>query len=194
MLRKYFTYICFISVVFFLAIFSNFSYAGDKVVYVNGQVDCSDHYSERCGWGNLGDNGGVDEGGGGGGGGTGGGGGGSSNTDDGTTGTTMDFNRFNPGCLGEVLAIADLVAKVNVTGAPVGIYVPLTLGDPAYDNGEWEKWETNVILDTWIKPDTFSMQKRIRIHYIFNKVTHATSQVKLKNSYQSGCKRVVKSK
>ncbi|MDO8033564.1 hypothetical protein O3297_09060 [Janthinobacterium sp. SUN128] len=195
MFKKYALYLCFSLTVLSSSLLSNSSYATDGVVLVEGHVECTGVYSQRCGWGDFSGNEGGNENGGGGGGGSGGGGGGgfgSGNVNDGTIGTAMDNNRFVPGCLDESYVIADVIATVNLTGMPVGTYVPLDLKDKLYDNGEWEKWEYNRISDSWKKPDPYTIQKRIRVHYMINRATGAIAQVKLKNSYQSGCEGVVK--
>ncbi|WP_178372475.1 hypothetical protein [Massilia sp. CF038] len=79
------------------------------------------------------------------------------------------------------------------SGQPIGAWVDVgEMIDPLYAGGNWEKFETETIQDTWRQGDAQTMQKRIRVHYMFNHVMKQIAQVKLKNSYQSGCVGIAK--
>ncbi|MDQ1813066.1 hypothetical protein RBA41_07080 [Massilia sp. CCM 9210] len=165
--------------------------AQDPIVIIHGDRECMGWYT-KCeiidggggrGGGGRG-SGGYDDNEGGGGG---GGGGYVSNNNDGTTGVALDKNRFQPGCLGEQIFVESTLQSVILNGQPVGTPVDLELGDPLYNNGEWEKFQTETIQRSTRKGDPYTMAKRIRIHYMYNHVTNQVAQVKFKNSYQFGC-------
>lgn len=105
---------------------------------------------------------------------------------DGTTGKAMDFNR-QPGCLNEQIFMDQTTSNVIAQGSPIGTYVPLKLGDPLYSNGEWEKWQTEVIMDSWSIASNRTTTRRIMVHYMYNATTNTVAQMKLKNSYEYGC-------
>jgi hypothetical protein len=75
------------------------------------------------------------------------------------------------------------------TKQPIGGEVDIgVVGDPIYAGGDWVKYETEVIMrNSSNVPGSVTIRKQIRIHYFFNHATKQVAQVKLKNSYESGC-------
>ncbi len=109
-------------------------------------------------------------------------------TDDGSRGKAMGNNRFTPGCDNEYYFMEDTIARVVGSNEPVGERLELAggIGDPLYNDGNWEKYEIGTIKRI-SSPGEVTMRFEIRIHYMFNQTTNQIAQVKLKNSFESGC-------
>jgi hypothetical protein len=140
----------------------------NRVIVIGERPDCDGILSETCGWGDAG--GGGDFGGGGGGGGSesgGGGGGGGGFLNDQSAGSVLNHTRFAPGCILEAAFMAETVASVESTGAPVGRVVEIDIQDPLYLGGDWTKYETETIQTVWKSGDgLMSTKKRVRVHYM----------------------------
>ena len=63
----------------------------------------------------------------------------------------------------------------------------LDLYSPLYRGGDWDKYEMETIRhEEGTQQGTF-IQKRVRIHYMYNYKTGWVEQFKFKNSYEYGC-------
>jgi hypothetical protein len=98
----------------------------------------------------------------------------------------VDLNR-QPACLREQLFVEQTLATIATTGAPVGseIIPAAFINDPSYSGGNWSKYQTGQI--DRVANSTGTVRYAMTIHYMYNHVTNAVSQVKLKNSEQAGC-------
>jgi hypothetical protein len=173
-----------------------------EIVYVSAP-SCSNVYSDFCGWGDFFEPGGgggyypIDLSGGGGGGTTGGTSGGTTSTDqypigngiydDGTTGTSNNFNRFNPGCAREAQFMNQIFAAASM-GTPEGRVIIQNPSDKLYNNGEWVKMQSDRIYREINSDSSIGLRWRTTAHFMYNTVTHEVDQLKLKTSFELGCK------
>jgi hypothetical protein len=99
-----------------------------------------------------------------------------------------DLNR-QPECLREQLAVDELLSQIKATSAPQGrLAIPGSqLSDPAYSGGNWDKWEYGRVDRTRKGGERYVMRYEITVHYMHNNITGQVSQVKLKNTKESGC-------
>lgn len=106
----------------------------------------------------------------------------------GSTGRSMDHNRFIPGCKQEALWLGMTLRDVTASGNFVGTQVPIVVTDPYYPDGQWIKIQAlGVIQDRSSNDPNYMMERKINIHYMYNVATHQVHQIKFKNSWESGC-------
>ncbi len=166
-------------------------------VVIIGHPTCIDdwgqrYYSNYCGWpdfgpdpsnGNPGEPPNV------------GGGGGSSgdfSINDGTTGKGLQYNRLEPGCLRESYAMEQLKSDLK-SGYPIGdvVYTPDQIGDPLFQSPGWYKYKADNYGEyaTRVSNTEFkTLYFRVHFHYMINVITKEVTQVKMKSSFESGCK------
>ncbi len=78
-------------------------------------------------------------------------------------------------------------------GYPIGdiVYTPAQIGDPLFSSPGWYKYKTDNYGEyaTRISNTEFKMLYfRVHFHYMINVITKEVAQVKMKSSYESGCK------
>lgn len=175
----------------FISLILPLSTANAQRVEIVGETDCFGVYSETCGWGDYGDNGGGDvgwtrpgsEGGGGGGEAPG------SNNDnwtnnDGTKGKAQ-VNRYVAGCLREALFLADIQSNA-AAGFPQGI-VLFENKDPAFEGEYWVKYAADLITHRYNAVTKQTVELRSEVHYMYNRATEQVAQVKFKTSFEWAC-------
>jgi hypothetical protein len=93
-------------------------------------------------------------------------------------------------CSREDYALLEAISALK-NGSPIGtiIFDGTTLGDPRYAGGTWVKYSyTRIDRSTNVTTDPgYLTRYRIEIHYMYNTVTKAFEQLKLKNTAQEGC-------
>lgn len=96
-----------------------------------------------------------------------------------------------PECQREAAVYDNLNYMLGVRKVPIGpvIVRAADMRDPRYPGSEgWEKYEFTEYQNDWSRANEATEQEyKYVIHYLFNKVTGAWAQMKLKNSYQEGC-------
>lgn len=150
------------------------------VIIVGQRPGCGIGYENDCGFPDPGRN----DGGGGGFGGGGAGGGGAATQD------KNDAINRQPECLREQLFVDELLAEIASQGAPIGQSIMYHFKDPLYQQG-WIKYEAAQITTHLDVPNNLRTRWAIYVHYMYAPSTQAVAQVKLKNTYTSGCQGVL---
>lgn len=151
------------------------------VIIVGQRPGCGIGYENDCGFPAPGRN---DGGGGGFGGGGGTGGGGAASQD-----KNEAINR-QPECLHEQLFVDELLAGIASQGAPIGQPIMYHFDDPLYQQG-WIKYEAAKITMHLDVPNNLRTRWAVYVHYMYAASTQTVAQVKLKNTYTSGCQGVI---
>jgi hypothetical protein len=105
--------------------------------------------------------------------------------DDGTRGNSDTFNR-QPGCLKEGLFM-DEIAGSALNGDPQGTVIFDNPTVPPYNAAGWKKYGVVRISHQWSQQTNMITRWRWNVHYMYNIYTHEVSQLKMKNSYETGC-------
>lgn len=159
-----------------------------STVEIVGEVDCDGVYSETCGWGPGGSGGenppgGSDSGGGG----DGAGSNGPYTYDDGTRGDKPIHNRLAGGCQREALFMEEVTMNATY-GQPMGtVIIDRPFKDPLYSGDGWVKMAADRYYSTGTPQSGFT-RFYTHVHFMYNKLTWQVSQLKLKTSFEYGCK------
>jgi hypothetical protein len=98
----------------------------------------------------------------------------------------------DPRCANEADVLKETMDSLD-QGKPPGdiIMDPIKNGpflDPAFSSPGWLKYNNNVILRVTDTPNRTVTRYSVHIHYMYNTITKTADQIRIKSTFDSGCK------
>jgi hypothetical protein len=94
----------------------------------------------------------------------------------------------------EAAFVDNTLLDIHGERRPVGTKIidATLINDPRFSDGDWDKFSHTEISRSRSGGSIYITRFELNIHYMYNRQTGATAQVKITNTYESGCVGVVR--